>query len=60
VSLLKQWLAFPRPAQVSSPGLMHIVGNAQFRYSLPGSLPSGHAAATTAFVASWWLHLRHR
>lgn len=50
VVALKHAFDFPRPAAALPPDAVHIVGHAQFRYSLP----SGHTAFATLLAASLW------
>ena len=50
VMALKHGFDFPRPAAALPPDAVHIVGRAQFRYSLP----SGHAAFAALLAASLW------
>ncbi len=50
LGILKPWLDFPRPPFVLPPGSLHIVGQAELRYSLP----SGHSAFAMLVAASLW------
>jgi membrane-associated phospholipid phosphatase len=50
VTFLKDWLDFPRPAAVLPSNTVFVIGELDYRHSLP----SGHAAFTMTLAASLW------
>jgi signal peptidase II len=50
IGLFKTWVDFPRPLLALPRGSVHVVGQAEFHYSLP----SGHAAFAMLIAASFW------
>lgn len=54
VGWLKGWFDFPRPPGVLPPGAIHVVGEPEFKHSLP----SGHASFAMLVAASLWPMLK--
>lgn len=54
VGWLKGWFDFPRPPAALPPGMVHVVGTAEFHHSLP----SGHASFAMLVAASLWPMLK--